>query len=184
MDEHGLPRFRYHPDPVATGAIEVMAGTCLGCGRDRGWMCVVAPYAGRDLRDRLCPWCVADGTAASTFGAVFTDLDGETDTDGVDPAVLDEINHRTPGFSGWQQERWLFCCNDGAAFLGAAGWEELAPHPDAVASLRGDAERWGFTGDDADAFVGSLDVDGASTAYLFRCLYCEAHLAYVDLDDE
>ena len=183
MSEEPLPTFRYHPDPVGTGAFEQQAGTCRSCGRARGWVYVVPPYAVENLRDALCPWCVADGSAAARFDAVFTDLvEHDDDLDGVPPEVLDEITHRTPGFSGWQQERWLFHCGDGAVFLGAAGRAELADLPDAVDRLKEQAAQWGFTGDDADAFVGSLDVDGASTAYLFRCLHCGTHLAYADLD--
>lgn len=178
----GLPTFRYHPDPVATGAFVAGPGTCRSCRRARGWVYAVAPYAVEDLRDALCPWCVADGSAAARFDATFTDLGAVTGIEGVPTPVLDEISRRTPGFSGWQQERWLFHCADAAAFLGAVGWEELAPFPDAVSALRAEAASWGFTGDDADAFVGSLDVDGASTAYLFRCLHCGTHLAYADLD--
>jgi uncharacterized protein CbrC (UPF0167 family) len=33
--------------------------------------------------------------------------------------VLEQIARRTPGFSGWQQEHWLYHCGDGAAFEGA-----------------------------------------------------------------
>ena len=32
--------------------------------------------------------------------------------------ALDEIAERTPGFSGHQQEHWLYHCADGAAFVG------------------------------------------------------------------
>lgn len=143
---------------------------------------MVQPYAAEDLRDALCPWCVADGSAAAAFDATFTELTGtDPGTEGVPAAVLEEIAHRTPGFSAWDQERWLFHCGDGAAFLGAAGWAEVMDLPEAVEALRAQAKTWGLLGEDADAFVGSLDIDGASTAYLFRCLHCATHLAYADL---
>ena len=32
--------------------------------------------------------------------------------------MLDEITQRTPGFTGHQQEHWLYHCGDGAAFIG------------------------------------------------------------------
>jgi len=182
VTDEPFPTFRYHPDPVATGAFERQPGPCRACGQARGWVYVVAPYAEENLRDALCPWCVADGSAAATFAASFTDLDPGDVPDGISPSVLDEVVHRTPGFSAWQQERWLFHCGDAAAFLGPAGWDELAPHADAVAQVTAQAAGWGLEGDDAAAFVGSLDVDGSSTAYLFRCLGCGTHLAYADAD--
>jgi len=178
-----FPTFRYHPDPIATGAFEQQPGACRRCGEARGWVYVVAPYAETDLRDALCPWCVADGSAAATFHAEFTDLGvDEPGRDSVSADVLDELAHRTPGFSAWQQERWLFHCSDAAAYLGAVGWDELSEHPDAAQAVREQVAGWGMDADDVEAFVGSLDVDGASTAYLFRCLHCQVHLAYADAD--
>lgn len=177
-----LPSFRYHPDPVATGSVERRPVSCRSCGQEREWAYAAAPYAVEDLHDALCPWCVADGSAAATFGASFTDLGGHDVPDGLPHHVIDEIVHRTPGFSAWQQERWLFHCDDGCAFLGAVGWDELSEHPDAVAAVLLQVTGWGLAGEDAEAFVGSLDTDGASTAYLFRCLHCGAHLAYADAD--
>ncbi|MGK5440406.1 CbrC family protein [Micromonospora sp. URMC 105] len=35
------------------------------------------------------------------------------------------------GYS-WQQPSWLYHCGDGAAFLGAVGYDALRAHPDAV----------------------------------------------------
>lgn len=179
-----LPSFRYHPDPVATGVIERRDRTCPGCGQVRGWVYVVAPYAEQELRERLCPWCIADGTAAERFSARFTVLTAGDVPDGVSAEVVAEVAERTPGFAGWQQERWLFHCGDAAAYLGPVGWDELDGDDDAIAALVAQAEAMGLTGDLAEAFVGSLDVDGAATAYRFRCLHCDRSLAYADLDDE
>lgn len=175
-----LPVFRYHPDPVATGAIERLARSCRCCGRRRGWSYVLGCYGPTDLRDDVCPWCIADGSAAERFGAIFNDVDDAGP--GVAPAVLRELRERTPGFSGWQAERWLFHCGEAAAFLGPAGWEDLEDHADALESLRTQVAGWGLGADDVDAVVGSLDVDGSATAYLFRCLHCGTHLAYADME--
>ena len=65
----------------------------------------------------ICPWCIADGTAAARFGAAFTDaagVGGYGDWDDVPPSVVDEVSQRTPGFTGWQQERWWTHCGDAA----------------------------------------------------------------------
>ena len=160
-----LPRFPYHPDPVATGVVEARDGTCLGCHRERGWLYAFTPYAERDLRDRLCPWCIADGTAAERFGARFTIVEPGDVPDDVPDAVVEEIVTRTPGFAGWQRERWLFHCGDGAEYLGPVGWDEIADDEVLVAALLHQARDLGLDGEMAEAFVGSLDVDGAATAY-------------------
>jgi uncharacterized protein CbrC (UPF0167 family) len=121
-----LPTFRYHPDPVATGSVEASDAECPCCERARGHVYVGPVYAEDELVG-LCPWCIADGSAAERLGAGFADVDGD-----VPDEVRTEIGERTPSFTGWQQERWLVHCGDACAFLGRMGQAELveAIHPD------------------------------------------------------
>ncbi len=165
---------------MSTGAFEQMPAVCRVCGRSRGWAYVLGAYGVDSLRDTVCPWCISDGSAARDFGVRFTEvIDPPSD---VPTAVVTEIETRTPGFSAWQPERWLFHCGDGAAFLGAVGWEELEAYPDALGCVTTQINGWGLDHEDASALVGSLDVDGSATAYLFRCLHCSTYLAYADLE--
>jgi uncharacterized protein len=164
-----LPEFPYHPDPLATGSVEVSDTPCVACGQRRGFIYRGPVYAVEELVDRLCPWCIADGSAAEKFEAEFTDVGW-----GVPPAVpqsvVDEVATRTPGFSGSQQEHWLYHCGDAAAFLGRVGWAELQQYPDAIESLRRESQ----------SDLTELDVDGDATAYLFRCRRCGHQIAYSD----
>lgn len=176
-----LPTFRYHPDPVSSGVFERLPGACRCCGVDRGWLYASTPHAAEDLHEALCPWCIADGSAARRFGATFNDLAWGV-PDGVSSSIIDELTHRTPGFSAWQPERWQFHCGDAAAFLAVVGWPELQDHPDAIASIRTEVQSWGWPEDQCQVFLEALDVDGSPTAYLFGCLHCGAHLAYADMD--
>lgn len=182
MTAEALPAFPYHLDPVATGAIERLPGTCRCCGQARGWLLSTTPYAVEDLREALCPWCVADGSAAARFDASFNDLSDSEVPPEVPAEVVVEIEQRTPGFAAWQPEQWRFHCGDGAAFVAAVGWPELADLPDAIASVRADIATWGWPENQIDAFLEALDVDGSPTAYLFRCRRCGTHLAYADMD--
>ncbi|WP_281168174.1 CbrC family protein [Sporichthya polymorpha] len=99
---------------------------------------------------------------------------------GVAREIVDTITVRTPGFSGWQQERWLYHCNDAAAFLGVVGWAQVADLPDAVQSLRADIAGTGWSEQQLDGYLHALSADGQPAAYLFRCLHCGEHLAYSD----
>lgn len=164
-----IPRFVYHPDPVRTGSIIESDDECERCGMARGWMYSGPIYAVDEI-EFVCPWCIADGSGASEFDAEFTTTDGSPSE--VPGHVLDEIVHRTPGFEGWQQERWLFHCGDGAEFYGRAGWAEVSASPGAVESLRTDG--W------PEDVLPSLRPDGDLTAYLFRCRHCGQFLAYAD----
>jgi uncharacterized protein CbrC (UPF0167 family) len=165
-----LPAFRYHPDPLATGSIAPSEATCQCCGQVRGYVYTGQPYARAEI-EFLCPWCIADGSAAEAFDATFTTTDRAADD--VPPAVLDEVERRTPGFSGWQEERWMFHCGDAAEFHGPVSWEDVEQLPSAVEALL--ADEW------PAEFLPNMSVDGDLTGYLFRCRHCGTHLAYADI---
>lgn len=148
------------------------------------------PIYGRQP-DSLCLPCIHSGAASSALSvsgggdedfdilAVFSDaLDVP---DGVPLSVVEEITRRTPGFSGWQQESWLYHCGDGAAFLGPVGYRELEAYPEALAMLRKDHQRYGWEPPETEQFLRGLDRAGEPTAYLFRCLHCGTGLASWDI---
>ena|ERR1035438_9773954 len=68
-----LPRFTYHPDPLATGSFVLSSTECLACAKSRGWIYVGPTYCEAELDDHLCPSCIADGTAHRKFGVEFVD---------------------------------------------------------------------------------------------------------------
>ncbi|MFB6706007.1 CbrC family protein [Streptomyces sp. NPDC056333] len=74
-----LPFFRYHPEPVTTGAVTASGEVCACCGQARGWIYTASFYTQQDVPGRICPWCIADGGAAERFNGEFADaysLDG------------------------------------------------------------------------------------------------------------
>jgi uncharacterized protein CbrC (UPF0167 family) len=176
-----LPRFRYHPDPVATGSVEKSAAVCRSCARARGYIYTGPAYGDEELTGAVCPWCIADGSAAAKFSVEFVDADGIGDYGSwgrVPSDVIAEITTRTPGFTGWQQERWWTHCGDGAEFIGVAGRAELESHwPDAIPAIRAEL---GGTSDEWDYYYARLSKDGAPTAYVFRCRHCGLLGGYSD----
>ena len=161
--------FRYHPDPLASGSVTASDAECESCGRTRGYAYTGPTYA-VDKVETLCPWCIADGSAAATFEASFTDVYGAPDD--IPEEVLVEVAQRTPGFSGWQQERWLYHCGDATAYVGRIGWAEAEAVPGVAEMLTADG--W------AEAAHRHLSVDGDLVGYLFRCLHCGTELVYAD----
>ena len=176
-----LPNFKYHPDPLATGSIEPSENRCLVCGLARGFIYKAQPYAEQELIDVICPWCIADGSAHEKFDAEFTDPDAVGDYgnwEKVDPEIAEEIAYRTPGFTGWQQERWFTHCADAAEFLGLVGHEELNNYGDgAITAIK---DEIGFDGKEWDEYFKSLDRQGEPTAYLFKCRHCGTYGGYSD----
>lgn len=179
-----LPTFKYHPDPLATGSVIESDTVCECCGEARGYIYVGPVYAEEELEDGLCPWCIDDGSAHETFGAVFTDEDGIGDYgewDSVPDEVVEEVACRTPSFSGWQQERWWTHCGDAAAFIGRGGHKELsALGQEATAAIQ--ASTGLADGPEWQALFHALEKDGSPTAYVFRCLKCGALGGYSDCD--
>ncbi|MEU7305347.1 CbrC family protein [Streptomyces sp. NPDC007206] len=50
---------------------------------------------GPPFHTRLCPWCIADGSAAGRFAGEFTNSYG---LDSASEDVLYEVTRRSPGF--------------------------------------------------------------------------------------
>ena len=167
---------------MSTGSVVASDAICPVCHLARGLTYVGPTYAVEEV-EGLCPWCISEGTAAWACDAQFTDVEWGVPP-GVPASVLDEINLRTPGFAGWQQERWMYHCDDACAFIGRVGHRELDVLPsEAAAAVAEESEvmdKW--TSDKARDLVASLSRDGSPTGYLFQCLHCDAYKGYVDFD--
>lgn len=179
-----LPFFKYHPEPLKTGIIKTSSNTCIVCDQARGYIYSGPVYAKGEYADSICPWCIADGSAHEKLQAQFTDLSGIGNCLACEGAVAEEIEeevgYRTPGFYGWQQERWFTHCDDAAAFRGEVGYEELETiGPDAMEALQEDT---GLSDEDWEDYVIDLDRKGSPRGYLFQCLHCGAYGGYIDCD--
>lgn len=171
-----FPRFRYHPAPVATGAVVVSDRTCLCCNRARGHIYRSSVYARRrDLREAICPWCVADGSAARAFDAQFVQgYEDEHRGGRLAEPIADELLSRTPGYESWQGEHWLVHCGDAMAFLGDASTETLAGlDDDARQRVRTEhAFLFEQVFTDWAQLVDGYEPGGELALYHFRCLHC------------
>jgi uncharacterized protein len=180
-----LPPFRYHPDPIATGMIVASNDKCIVCEQERGYLYNGVPYCEEEVEElSICPWCISDGSAKDQLDAEFTDpasIGGGLVGTGPPPTeVVEEIAYRSPGFNAWQTESWFTHCDDGAAFVGAMGCDDLRKiGQEAVGVIR---DSTGLEGEDWDDFFAALDRDGSPRAYLFRCLHCGQFGGYTDAD--
>lgn len=167
-----LPEFRYHPSPLATGAIRESVTQCPVCEQVTGFAYATTPYGPGTLRN-VCPWCIADGSAAARFKASFVD-DFPLLEKGLPHEVVVEAAERTPGFASFQQEEWQACCGDACAFEGLLDHDAFAGLDDAtllslhVPADRLDDFRAGYTGDDYGVFA-------------FRCRRCGGRKYWVDV---
>ncbi|MBL8755243.1 MAG: CbrC family protein [Planctomycetes bacterium] len=176
-----LPTFRFHPDPVQSGAVEPSPEPCGCCGKARGHVYTGPCYVEDDFDAVLCPWCIADGSAFRRFGVTFADIEPQPD---FDPRIAAELEERTPGITTWNPIDWPACCKTPMAYLEPAGHAELtARHAELTAAL----PAWGateldMTPDEATQLCQRLQRDHAPTAHVFRCLVCRRPRAVFDFD--
>lgn len=174
-----IPEFKYHPDPIKTGAFSQGEYRKCDCCNESTNIWYSEPfYTAKDGIECLCPNCIANGMAASKFDGEFQDPES---TDRVsNPDKLDELIHRTPGYFGWQQEYWIAHCDDYCAFVGYVGWKELVDM-----GIDGQIEKnydQNLNGFDIKDVKECMYNEGGMQGYLFRCLHCGAHFLYVDCD--
>lgn len=170
-----LPRFRYHPDPISTGAFkEGEAEVCPCCETECTVYYSIRPYCVENV-ENLCPDCIASGRAAEKYKASFV-ADAEEDGE-ISKEMIDTLFHRTPGYISWQGEYWLSCCGEYCAYLGTVGTRELKELGIADQVLSEYESRNEF--EDVELY---LEKDGSLCGYLFQCLHCGKHHLWVDAD--
>ena len=165
-----LPTFRYHPDPVSTGSVKVSDTVCRCCGRARGAIYTASVYSRDELDDQICPWCIADGSAAAKFDASFCEDTARLRQAGVPDAVIEEVERRTPGFESWQGAAWLACCGDACEFHGDAPAAELRSV--GAAALAEAFPDWGLDLDDWEDLVRHYRAPHDPAIYRFVCRHC------------
>lgn len=163
-----LPTFKYHPDPLATGAVKKSDLTCECCGEDRGYVYAGAVYADEDI-ETVCPWCIADGSLEREYDASFSDSD-PLHSAGLPDQIVHEVTRRTPGYVCWQQDSWMVCCNDACEFHGEAPAAEVqALDEKGLAALSAES---GFSAEDLPEIVSQYEPGGSPAFYKFVCRHC------------
>ena len=172
-----LPFFKYHPNPLATGAFTqaqyAVVCDCCGCSTH---IYYDGPFYAIDDINYLCPNCIASGAAAKKFDGDFQD-DGCLEPKVLDAEKIDELIHRTPGYSGWQQEYWRSHCGDFCAFMGYVGAAELK----ALGVLDEVLDDPQWSEEEKDLIKTSVN-GGSLQCYLFKCLHCGKHMVWMDCD--
>lgn len=172
-----LPFFKYHPNPLATGAFTqaqyAVVCDCCGCSTH---IYYDGPFYSIEDIKYLCPNCIASGAAAKKFDGDFQD-DCCLEPKVLDAEKIDELIHRTPGYSGWQQEYWRSHCGDFCAFIGYVGAAELK----ALGVLDEVLDDPQWSEEEKDLIKTSVN-GGSLQCYLFKCLHCGKHMVWMDCD--
>ena len=179
-----LPKFKYSPNSYRIDVFKEEEGTCSICNQHRKIKYGSSFYSAEEP-EYICPWCIADGSAAKKYDGEFNDAAGvETplgyESDDELKATFDEkiveVAQRTPSYVSWQQEVWLSHCNEPCAFLDYADSELISL---ILHELEADINNAGY---DTDLIKEHLSKEGSLVGYLFQCLHCGTHRLHVDSD--
>ncbi|MDR1451030.1 MAG: CbrC family protein [Helicobacteraceae bacterium] len=169
-----LPKFKYHPNPIGTGAFKTdKTVKCDCCGQTTN-VYYTEPFYSVDDIECLCPFCIANGKAAEKFDGEFQDSasieeispnPNEPNTLNINKEALEEVTKRTPGYIGWQQEVWLAHCGDLCAFIGYVGWNEIQDKLNDFVDIESDIEDYNSMSiDDLSKYLVN---EGSLQGYLF-----------------
>ena len=170
-------KFPYHPNiyqlefgPIERNQDGLVCQVC-GCVPD---LYLDIMYTTEEV-DCLCLDCVASGAAADKFdGDYIQDAESEMVSD---PERVKNFFRTTPGYSSWQGEYWLACCDDFCNFIDHVGMDELNKMPEKEAILADYELSDGF---DRDILEECLSRDGDMAGYLFQCRHCGKYRLHVD----
>ncbi|MCB0990412.1 MAG: CbrC family protein [Acidimicrobiales bacterium] len=133
---------------------------------------------GRVEPEKICPWCIHDGSAAAKLGVSFLDRLAVL---GLRAEIQEVVTTRTPCYTGWQEPSWRTHCDDACEFVGRVGTTELSEFPpEATEAVRRSAREWVESDEECEELLRSWYRDADLSAYLFRCLHCGAFDAHVD----
>ncbi|WP_081790755.1 CbrC family protein [Deinococcus phoenicis] len=177
MSAQGLLDFPYYADPLADGCFKQEAITCEVCEQRREWAYTGGLYAANEP-DSLCPWCVADGSAAARFEGTFQDVYfSETASTESRSAVLE----RTPRVVLWNPVHWPDHCGECCTYLGTLD-PSAQPQLAAQESIQWEARDLARSISATWTAEDLLDcaVRGTMTLHLFRCRNCETYSLSLD----
>ena len=175
-----FPTFRYHPDPIATGAVKESQERCTVCGERRGYIYERSIYSADPASDdaRVCPWCIADGGVSEKYSGELN-CGIENSGDSVSRAVRDEVGKLTPGYESWQGDEWLTHCNDACEFHGDATAEEIRTISAEV--LQETIDRYDMSRESWFEMIDRYEPPGNPAFYRFRCRHCSKTVIRFDM---
>ena len=179
-----LPVFRYSPNAYSLTVFVPEEGTCSSC-QQRRQLKYTASFYSIDNPAYICPWCIADGSAAKKYSGEFNDFTGiegisanpdETPLVAIPLEKALDVATKNPAYVSWQQGVWLSHCGEPCAFIDYADYSTIKPYID---ELKADLDEMGY---DLSFIENNLSKNGSLAGYLFQCLHCETHRLHVDCD--
>lgn len=180
-----FPSFPLFYDPVGEKSFEQRESVCAGCGKSQPWTYVGPQYGEGELDEPLCPWCIADGSAAAKLKRSFNDATMYPCTaDRPRFTAEDEhlVEHCTPGFTTWQGNHWMLCCGRACVYIGEAKAGDLLPGGRWESAVRSVIDDWDEREEEERQSIVRDIGHGSVCAYIFRCRVCGELRGFWDCD--
>ena len=175
--KNATSEFRYHPDPLKTGAFKKGKSVVCDCCGNKTSVYYSEPFYSIEEIEFLCPDCIKSGNASEKFDGEFQDY---CSCDKInDEEKLDELCKQPPGYKSWQQGYWLSHCDDFCAFIDYVGWKEIKNMGIEVEIEDDLSTNSDYKIDDVKKH---LQNNGSMQGYLFRCLICGKYRLHIDCD--
>ena len=172
-----LPYFKYNPNAEKLGILALREATCPVCQQFRSIIYDGPVASENDVAD-ICPWCIADGSAAEKFDCEFAGSAGTEDVD--DEEALRELLTRTPGFNTFQEVIWPAHCGAPCAYMNPVGNKEVKRmREELIDDIEHLADEFGI---DEEELIDDITTDGAMQGHLFNCLHCGQHRLVIDME--
>ena len=168
-----LPFFKYNPNAYTNGSIVNKPNVCDCCHQTTEYY-VENMYSAATVKC-VCVECIHSGLAAEIFNGDFIQYSEVVLENKENTEILFK---RTPGYSSWQGEHWLVCCNDYCAFIKPIGAKELHDMKIFQEVTEEYAKKYNLPYDDFE----DLSETGSPGGYLFQCLHSKKHHLDVDFD--
>jgi uncharacterized protein len=179
-----LPEFKYHKKPLTSGVFIESEDECSVCGMKNKYRYDGPIFSEEEIESAICPECIKNGKAREKFQLEFVDRRSIGDNgrwENVGEEIKDIICFNTPGFYGYQHEKWWTHCKDAAVFLGSFNGYELKGQvlDDMENLLLKDGD---LTRNNARKLILKCNNDSGPYLFLFQCLKCDVFGGYVDYD--
>ena len=171
-----LPIFKYNPYPIKLDVIIEKETICPVCEKKQNYVYEGSFFSEEEVRG-ICPWCIADGSAAKKYNGEFQDVASCDEVD--EEEYLNELIYRNPGYIGWQQEYWLSHCGDFCSIIDYVGWKEIKHlENELMDDISRICKEYQMSIQD---FKNTLFNKGDFQGYLFQCNCCKQHRLHVDM---
>ena len=170
-----LPTFKYIKPPLQREMFEASNAICECCLSAQGYRYAWSIYTKIEVNE-LCPWCIADGSAAEKFAATFAELN---DYRTISDENRNAFEKHTPSYPTWQGAVYPVHCHDACQFAGLVPSKQELLTLTNEQRIKNDLPDWLIN----ETFLANYEPSFSADVQIakFHCLHCDETLYHLDM---